>query len=124
MSLRTLMSLVVVAGEIAGAGPAAWAGSTDRTDAPGGSADAKLAESMQEEVAGGGPFDLLDFLTTNILLPVGGILIAVFAGWVITRSALDDELPGFPAPLYAAWRFLLRFLVPVAVAWVLVENAL
>lgn len=69
-------------------------------------------------------FDLLEYLTTNILLPVGGILIAVFAGWVVSRAALDDELRGFPAPLYAAWRLLLKFLVPVAVAWVLVENAL
>jgi NSS family neurotransmitter:Na+ symporter len=69
-------------------------------------------------------FDLLEFLTTNILLPVGGILIAVFAGWVISRAALRDELAGFTGPFYAAWRILLKYLAPIAVGWVLIENAL
>ncbi|MEJ2514796.1 MAG: sodium-dependent transporter [Gammaproteobacteria bacterium] len=67
-------------------------------------------------------FDLLEFLTTNILLPVGGVLIAVFAGWVISRPALDDELPGFSRALYALWRVLVRYLAPVAIGWVLIAN--
>lgn len=75
-----------------------------------------------ERFAGATVFDLLEFLTTSILLPVGGVLIAVFAGWVITRPALDDELPGFPPVLYALWRVLVRYLAPVAIGWVLFAN--
>lgn len=37
-------------------------------------------------------FDLLDFFTANILLPLGGLLVAVFAGWVMSRQALEKEL--------------------------------
>ena len=41
---------------------------------------------------GKGFLDLFDFLTANILLPLGGLLIAVFAGWVLSRAASVDEL--------------------------------
>jgi SNF family Na+-dependent transporter len=34
----------------------------------------------------------LDFFTANILLPLGGLLVAVFAGWVMSRQAMENEL--------------------------------
>ncbi|MCK4587213.1 MAG: sodium-dependent transporter, partial [Gammaproteobacteria bacterium] len=37
-------------------------------------------------------FDLLDYLTSNIMLPLGGLFIAVFAGWVMKSSSTADEL--------------------------------
>ena len=44
-------------------------------------------------------FDLMDFLTSNLILPIGGFLIAIFVGWVITPRALKevcgDNAPGF-----------------------------
>jgi NSS family neurotransmitter:Na+ symporter len=64
-------------------------------------------------------FDLLDFFTSNVMLPVGGILIAVFAGWVMSASNTREEL-GLPdGPLFLAWQFLLRFVAPLALATVL-----
>lgn len=67
-------------------------------------------------------FDLIDYLTSNVLLPVGGVLIAVFAGWVLSRDATRAEL-GLPdGPAFRIWLLLMRFVAPLAVGWVLVAN--
>ncbi len=60
-------------------------------------------------------FDLLDYFTSNILLPAGGLLISIFAGWVMKRSTLMNEL-ALSVGLFNLWRFSIRIIVPVAVA--------
>jgi len=65
-------------------------------------------------------FDLLDYLTANIMLPVAGMLTAVFAGWFVSRSLTLEELGLGDGALYALWRALVRFVAPVSVAAVLV----
>ncbi|MDX1444009.1 MAG: sodium-dependent transporter [Gammaproteobacteria bacterium] len=59
-------------------------------------------------------FDNLDFLTSNIMLPLGGLLIALFAGWVMCKSSSVEELELGTGMRYAIWRFLTRFLAPTA----------
>ena len=60
-------------------------------------------------------FDLLDYLTANILLPLGGLLIAIFAGWVMARTSTVDELDMGDRLGYRIWRGLIRYVTPVAV---------
>jgi NSS family neurotransmitter:Na+ symporter len=60
-------------------------------------------------------FDLLDYLTSNLLLPLGGFAIAVFAGWVVPAGVLAEELRLGPRAARAL-RFLLRYLAPVGIA--------
>ena len=60
-------------------------------------------------------FDLLDFLTSNIMLPLGGLLIAVFVGWMMRESSVRDEMAMSNPMLYQCWRFLVRFVTPVGV---------
>ncbi len=68
------------------------------------------------------PFDLLDFLTTNILLPLGGLCIAIFAGWKVSTTKMMDEV-GIDYPvLFKLWLFTLRFLAPLAIIAVLVNG--
>lgn len=59
-------------------------------------------------------FDTLDKLTTNILLPLGGLLMALFAGWVMKTPHVQDELGLAGAP-YRLWRFTIRFISPIAI---------
>lgn len=61
-------------------------------------------------------FNNLDFLTSNIMLPLGGLLIALFAGWVMCKSSTVEELEVGTGLRYNLWRFLTRFLAPVALA--------
>ena len=59
-------------------------------------------------------FDLLDFLASNILLPLGGLLIALFAGWVMSRASSAEEL-ALGNLGYRIWRFVLRYVAPLAI---------
>jgi len=59
-------------------------------------------------------FDLLDYLTSNILLPIGGMAIAVFAGWVIPERVLSEELRLSRAACRIL-RILLRYVVTTAI---------
>ena len=43
---------------------------------------------------GGSPvFDLMDFVSSNILLPVGGVLIVLFVGWKFGKKKFFDDMP-------------------------------
>lgn len=65
-----------------------------------------------------GLFDVFDILTSNIMLPLGGVLIALFAGWGMKRTISTQELQ-LPDSWYNLWYFLVRFVSPVAVIIVL-----
>jgi NSS family neurotransmitter:Na+ symporter len=65
-------------------------------------------------------YDNVDYLTSNIMLPLGGLLIAVFAGWVMCRNSTADEL-GSSGFMYRAWRLLARFVAPAGILVVLVN---
>jgi len=58
--------------------------------------------------------DILDYFSNQILLPLGGLFIAIFAGWAMTGEATRDELPTLGAGTYALWHFFIRFVVPPA----------
>lgn len=60
-------------------------------------------------------FELLDYLTANIMLPLGGLMIALFAGWVMKRSSTVDELAMGDGLLYKGWRILIRYISPAAI---------
>ena len=64
--------------------------------------------------------DNFDYLTSNIMLPIGGLLIAVFAGWVMCRNSTADEL-GSKENLYKAWRLLARFVAPLGILIILLN---
>lgn len=73
-----------------------------------------------ETFAGKTIFDVIDYVASNILLPAGGILIALFAGYAMARKSSVEELGIGDGTAYAIWRFLVRFVSPIAIAIVLV----
>ncbi len=60
-------------------------------------------------------FDLLDYLTSNIMLPLGGILICIFAAWLMTEKSRREELKIKHEGAYKLWRFLARYITPIGV---------
>jgi neurotransmitter:Na+ symporter, NSS family len=60
-------------------------------------------------------FAILDYATSNVMLPLGGLLISVFAGWVMCRNSSSEELAMGTGMLYSIWRLLSRFVAPAAV---------
>lgn len=59
-------------------------------------------------------FDTLDYLTANVMLPLGGLFIALFAAWAMRGASSREELSTYPF-IYKIWRFLVRYITPVAV---------
>ncbi|MGZ4960399.1 MAG: sodium-dependent transporter [Methylomonas sp.] len=62
-------------------------------------------------------FELLDYLTANVMLPLGGLAIAIFAGWTMKQSHAEQELE-LPAEGFKAWHFLIKYVSPTAVFFV------
>lgn len=60
-------------------------------------------------------FDILDYLTANIMLPLGGLCIAIFAAWVMNKDTTRDELNLKQPVLFNTWLFLVKFVSPLAV---------
>ena len=59
----------------------------------------------------------VDFVASSLLMPLGGFLIAVFAGWVIEKKMMQAE---FGMPFFRVWRPLVRWVIPIAIGAILV----
>jgi NSS family neurotransmitter:Na+ symporter len=72
--------------------------------------------------AGKTPFDLIDYLVSNVMMPLGGMLYALFAGWWLSKETSIYELGVGDGSLYKLWLLLVRIVAPLAVAAVFVFN--
>ena len=91
-------------------------------------APAALSSSLTAEfkLFGMNSFNLFDFLSSNILLPLGGILICLFVGWVYGLPQLEKQLSNngtlHNRLLLKTVFFLVRFLTPLLIAAVLLHG--
>ncbi len=74
---------------------------------------------------GGKPlFDVLEYATDSILLPLGGFLIAIFVGYVLPKSEVRAHLNNpneFKAILYKIWLFSIRYIAPIALIFMMLN---
>jgi neurotransmitter:Na+ symporter, NSS family len=63
-------------------------------------------------------FDALDYLTANIMLPVGGLLITFFVGWRMDRELIKASFYTSNTIAFKTWFFLTRYLAPIAIIFV------
>ena len=59
-------------------------------------------------------FETLDKLTSTILLPLGGLLMALFAGYVMKKNHVQEEL-GIKNTAFTCWRFTNNIIAPIAI---------
>ena len=89
---------------------------------------ATLSQSVMAEMKlfGMNAFDLYDFLSSNVMLPLGGILICLFVGWVYGLPQLEKQLSNdgrLPnRGLIRAIFFLVRYITPLLIAVVLLHG--
>lgn len=69
-------------------------------------------------------FDTMDYVSNNIMLPVGGVLIALFAGWFLDQKIADEELQDTSPMVLNLLRFLIRFVAPLGVTVVFIMTIL
>ena len=77
---------------------------------------------MFERFEGKTFFDLFDFATTNLMMPLGGLAIAIFFGWFMSKSAGQEQLGLGNGLAYKLFMFVLRFITPAAVLVVFLYN--
>ncbi len=65
-------------------------------------------------------FDLYDFLTANVMMPVVALLTAIFVGWVMKKASSQEELGAGTG--HRLWLFVLRYLTPVGVLVLFLYN--
>ena len=62
--------------------------------------------------------DSMDLIANQILLPLGGMLIAIFVGWFMKESLIKDEIGNTNNALYLVWRFFVKFVAPLCVGYI------
>ena len=68
--------------------------------------------------------DSMDFIANQILLPLGGMLIAIFVGWFMKKELITTEV-GYVNPIiFKLWRFFIKFIAPVSVASIFISCLL
>ena len=66
-------------------------------------------------------FQIIDFFTASIMLPIGGLLIAVFAGWVMQQDSTEREFSFNNRYVYPVWHVMVRYVTPVLVFLVFIN---
>ncbi|MFB0996570.1 MAG: sodium-dependent transporter [Porticoccaceae bacterium] len=74
------------------------------------------------KIAGFTFFDFLDFLTANIMLPISGLLITLFVGFVIKREVIDFEMLGTSERVMQLWQLTIKYIAPFAIGLVFIMG--
>lgn len=69
-------------------------------------------------------FELVDQLSQNIMLPLGGLLIALFAVWVLPQNIVREQLEVRSDRVMLLWRIVGGIIAPVGVAAVFIYTLL
>lgn len=75
------------------------------------------AGAVYSEAFAGG---FIDVLSGQILLPLGGFLVAAFTGWVVPKTLLRTEMSHTSPGLFAFFHFAVRYIIPIAIGAILV----
>ena len=66
-------------------------------------------------------FGAITDLTTNILLPIGGLGFALFAGWIMKPNIVEQELNTKPI-IFKIWHFLIRYITPLGIILTILNS--
>lgn len=66
-------------------------------------------------------FDFADYFTSNVGMPLGALLVSIFAGYKLSREQQQLELNVTPW-LFTLWRVLVRYVAPIAIIIVFIQG--
>ena len=75
-----------------------------------------------ELISGKNFLDSLDFIANQILLPFGGMMIAIFVGWFMKKELIINEIGYVNLIIYKLWRFFIKFIAPTSVALIFISQ--
>ncbi len=77
-----------------------------------------LQTGSELKVGGRTFFDFCDYTSSNCLLPIGGLLVAIFVGWVMDRNVRYNQLTNYGkvgTKFYGTYVFLIKYLIPLSI---------
>lgn len=75
--------------------------------------------------AGRNLFGILEYVSSNVLLPLGGLLIVIFVAWLFGKQNIKNELTSdglYKASYFNVFMFIVRYIAPLAIALVLMNS--
>lgn len=76
-------------------------------------------------VFGLGMFDLFDFVTAKIMLPLGGLCVSIFTGWYLDKKIVWSEITNngsLKIPVYKLIIFILKYIAPIAISCIFINE--
>ena len=76
-------------------------------------------------IFGLGMFDLFDFVTAKLMLPLGGLFISIFTGWYLDKKLVWSELTNngtLKVPIYKLIIFILKYVAPIAISVIFINE--
>ena len=70
-------------------------------------------------------FDIFDYTTANVLMPLGGLLTCIFVAWCMKPDFLRGEMTNYGAlkgRAYPLLQFTLRYFTPLLIAYIFIKN--
>ncbi|MFD2231368.1 sodium-dependent transporter [Alkalimarinus sediminis] len=74
------------------------------------------------QIAGITIFNGLDIVTSRLLLPLGGLLIAIYVGWIVNKELIGVQFANYQPWFFSLWRLILRWFAPIAVVTIFIAN--
>ena len=84
-----------------------------------------LGVTKEFTIFGLGMFDLFDFVTAKLMLPLGGLLISIFTGWYLDKKIVWSEITNdgsLKVPVYKLIIFILRYIAPIAISLIFINE--
>ncbi len=66
--------------------------------------------------------ELADFVITNIFILLNAFLIAIYVGWIMARKSMVEEINLTDGLIFKSWRFVMRYLIPIAIFIIFITN--
>ncbi len=88
-------------------------------------ASLSLKEGSALRIGGKSFFDSLDFLSSNIFLPLGALLIVIFVGWILGKTSFFDEITNggqLKLSVKGVIYFIIKYLAPIAIAVIFING--
>lgn len=84
-----------------------------------------LGVTKEFTIFGLGMFDLFDFVTAKLMLPLGGLLISIFTGWYLDQKLVWSEITNngtLKVPTYKLIIFILKYVAPIAISVIFINE--
>jgi len=65
--------------------------------------------------------DIVDYILSNILLPLGGLAITIFVGWFMDKQVVEEAVDGRLGRFFELWYVIIKYIAPLLIIVVMLS---